>query len=152
MIKGRFVATISIILIGMVILSCKKDSNQSEIDNGLIEAYVLKKQLDGQYTSSGLYYVIVETGDSDHPTINSQVSVSYKGYSLEDVVFDEGDFITFGLYEVIKGWQEGLQLIGEGGSLKLVIPSGLAYGSNGSGSIKPNEVIAFDVTLHHFSN
>lgn len=152
MIKGRFVATISIILIGMVILSCKKDSNQSEIDHGLIEAYVLKKQLDGQYTSSGLYYVIVEPGDSDHPTINSQVSVSYKGYSLEDVVFDEGNNISFGLYEVIKGWQEGIQLIGEGGSLKLVIPSGLAYGSNGSVSIKPNEVIAFDVTLHHFSN
>lgn len=152
MIKGRFVTTISIILLSVVILSCKKDSNQSEIDHGLIEAYVIKKQLDGQYTSSGLYYVIVEPGDSDHPTLNSQVNVSYTGYSLEDVVFDENNSITFGLYQVIAGWQEGLQLIGEGGSIKLIIPSGLAYGSNGSGSIGPNEVIAFDVTLHYFTD
>ncbi|HJN05780.1 MAG TPA: FKBP-type peptidyl-prolyl cis-trans isomerase [Bacteroidales bacterium] len=152
MMKRCFIVTISVILLSMIMFSCKKDSNQSEIDHGLIEAYVIKKQLDGQYTSSGLYYVIVDPGDNDHPTINSNVNVSYTGYSLEDVVFDEGNNITLGLYQVIAGWQEGLQLIGEGGSIKLVIPSGLAYGSSGLGSIKPNEVIAFDVTLHYFIN
>ncbi len=152
MIRRSFIAAISVILISMVLLSCKKDSNQPEIDHGLIEAYVVKNNLTGQYTSSGLYYVIVEPGDADHPTINSEVRVSYKGFSLEEVVFDEGNNITFGLYQVITGWQEGIQLIGQGGSIKLIIPSGLAYGSNGSGSIKPNEVIAFDVTLHSFSN
>lgn len=152
MMKRFFIASLTFVLLSTITISCKKDSNQSEIDHGLIEAYVVKNQLDGQYTSSGLYYVIVDPGDNDHPTLNSNVTVSYKGYSLEDVVFDQGNNITFGLYQVISGWQEGLQLIGQGGVIKLIIPSGLAYGSNGSGSIKPNEVIAFDVTLHYFKN
>lgn len=152
MIKGRFVAIISIILVSVVVLSCKKDSNQSEIDHGLIEAYVLKKQLDGQYTSSGLYYVIVEPGDSDHPTINSTVNVDYKGYYLNDVVFEENDDIKHGLSGFIQGWVEGIQLIGEGGKIKLIIPSNLAYGALGSGSIGPNEVLGFDITLNYFLN
>ena len=136
----------------LIIQSCKKDANQPEIDHGLIEAYALDNQLDGEYTSTGLYYVIDEPGAADYPSVNSHITVSYVGYSLAGDVFDEGDFITFRLYEVIAGWQEGLQLIGEGGKIKLVIPSGLAYGSSGSGSIRPNEVIVFDITLHYFSN
>ena len=152
MIKKHLIAIITLVFLSFVILSCKKDVNQPEIDHGLIEAYVLDNQLDGNYTSSGLYVVIEEPGAANHPTVNSTVTVTYVGFSLNNVVFDEGEFITFGLYQVIAGWQEGLQLIGEGGKIKLVIPSGLAYGSNGAGSIKPNEVIAFDITLHYFSN
>ena len=152
MIKIRIITIISLAFLSLSILSCKKDANQPEVDHNIIEAYVQENNLDGQYTSSGLYYVIDEPGADDHPTINSQVTVSYVGYTLDDVVFDEGDFVTFGLYQVIEGWQEGLQLIGEGGKIKLIIPSGLAYGANGSGSIQPNEVIAFDITLHYFLN
>ncbi len=152
MIKNRTATYYTFILLSLVLFSCKKDVNQPEIDKGLIEAYVYKHQLDGTFTSSGLYYVIVEPGSTLHPTLNSSVTCSYKGYSLDGVVFDKGDFITFDLNKVILGWQEGIQLIGEGGKIKLIIPSGLAYGSGGSGSITPNEVIAFDVTLNYFSN
>lgn len=152
MIKGRFVVAISIILISSVISSCKKDSNQAEIDRGIIEAYVLDNGLNGQFTSSGLYYVIIEAGNSDHPSINSTVNVDYKGYYLNGVVFDENDNIEHGLSGFIQGWVEGLQLIGEGGKIKLIIPSNLAYGAIGSDSIGPNEVLSFDITLNYFFN
>ncbi len=138
--------------ISILNFSCKKDVNQPEVDRGLIEAYALDNKLDGQFTSSGLYYVIEEPGAADHPTTNSKVTVSYTGYSLDDVVFDKGSFVSFELYRVIVGWQEGLQLVGEGGKIKLLIPSALAYGSGGSGSIGPNEVLGFDITLHYFVN
>lgn len=150
MIKKPIITFISFLLLSLLITSCKKDANQPEVDHGIIEAYVLDNNLDGQFTSSGLYYVIIEEGNSDHPDINSTVNVDYKGYKLNGVVFDENDNLTYGLSGFIQGWVEGLQLIGEDGKIKLIIPSDLAYGSSGSGSIGSNEVIAFDVTLNYF--
>ena len=150
MIKKPIITIVSFVLLSLLITSCKKDVNQPEIDHGIIEAYALDNNLDGQYTSSGLYYVIIDDGNSDHPDINSTVNVDYKGYHLDGEVFDENTNLTYGLSGFIKGWVEGLQLIGEGGKIKLIIPSDLAYGSNGSGSIGKNEVLAFDVTLNYF--
>ncbi len=150
MIKNKIITIFTFIFLSLIVFSCKKDSNQPQVDQNLIEAYVSENQLDGQFTSSGLYYVIIQPGTSNHPTINSSVNCSYTGYTLDNAVFDEGSSITFGLYQVIAGWQEGIQLIGKGGKIKLIIPSDLAYGSAGSGSIGPNEVLVFDVTLNDF--
>lgn len=149
--KKNSLRIFTFLLLGLVLFSCKKDANnQSEIDYNLIVAYVAENQIEGQFTSSGLYYVINEPGSANHPNINSTVTVSYVGYGLDGIKFDENDFITFELSRVIAGWQEGIPLIGEGGKIKLIIPSGLAYGSNGAGSVGPNEVLVFDVTLHYF--
>ena len=152
MIRTRITIIISFVFLSLVISSCKKDINQQEADQAIIEDYVVENNLDGQFTSSGLYYVINETGSAGHPTINSRVTVSYVGYTLDGVVFDENDYITFELSQVIEGWQEGIQLIGDGGKIKLIIPSGLAYGPNDSGSIGPNTVLAFEITLYSFHN
>ncbi len=134
-----------------MITACKKDANQGEIDRGLIEAYIIENQLDGTYSSSGLYYVIIEEGESDHPTLNDNVITSFKEESLDGTTYDEKEYYTEILSEKIPGVQEGLQLIGEGGSIKLLIPSNLAYGENGYENIGPNEVIVYDATLHYFN-
>lgn len=151
MIRRSFIALATVIMISTVLISCKKDVNQSETDNGIIEEYVLEKNLDGQFTESGLYYVIHKPGSTEHPDISSVINVSYKCYSLSGTVYDEGQYFTSSLSKLIVGWQEGLQLIGEEGEMTLIIPSGMAYGSNGSGNIPPNEVIAFDITLNYFT-
>lgn len=154
--KRIFVLLSTIILVMFISTSCKKD-DQGKIDRDLIEAYVLENNLDGQFTESGLYYIISEPGGNDHPNVYSRVSVYYKGYKLDGTVFDEhleseADPVTFGLYSVITGWQEGLQLIGRKGRIKLIIPSGLAYGQSGQGSIGPNEILVFDIYLDGFDN
>ena len=132
--------------------SCKKDDgvDQSAIDRELIEQYVTDKQLDGQFTASGLYYVIEEEGNGEYPYATAVVTVSYKGYLLNGDVFDEGEYLTALLTNLIKGWQEGIQLIDAGGKIKLVIPSQLAYGGQSVGSIPPNSVLVFNITLHAF--
>jgi FKBP-type peptidyl-prolyl cis-trans isomerase FkpA len=123
--------------------SCKKDENNSpNADREAIEQYAKDKQLNGQFTSSGLYYVIEKAGTANHPTINSNITISYNGYYLDGTVFDKNDFVTFPLSDLILGWQEGIPYIGEGGEIKLVIPSYLAY---------KDGVRVFDVTLFYFS-
>ena len=111
-----------------------------------------KKKAGVEVTESGLQYKIIEAGNPDlkaGPT--DTVLVRYKGTLLDGTVFDEtkedADPVTLTLNRVIKGWQEGLQLVGEGGKIQLVIPGDLAYGERGSQGIEPNSTLLFDVEV-----
>jgi FKBP-type peptidyl-prolyl cis-trans isomerase FkpA len=60
----------------------------------------------------------------------------------------EDEPIEFPLNRVIKGWTEGMKLVGPGGKIILYIPAELAYGSQGAGQeIGPNEALEFEVEL-----
>jgi FKBP-type peptidyl-prolyl cis-trans isomerase len=49
---------------------------------------------------------------------------------------------------VIPGWTEGMQLVGKGGMIELLIPSNLGYGPRGAGGvIPPNATLHFLVEL-----
>ncbi len=103
-------------------------------------------------TESGLQYKILDPGSDVKPTNDQDtVWVRYKGTLLDGTVFDEvtpdKDSIRFVLGRVIKGWTEGMKLIGEGGKVKLFIPSDLAYGERAPREIGPNQTLVFDVDL-----
>jgi len=116
-----------------------------------IEEYILANNLNTQQTASGLHYIIENPGSGAGPDLSSTININYKGYLLNGDVFDSGDDVTFPLSNLILGWQEGLQLIGSGGRIILLIPSDLAYGSRGAGSsVPPNTPIGFDVDLISF--
>lgn len=127
--------------------SCKKD--QSELDAQIITDYIASYQLDAQEKENGLYIVVEEVGNGVFPTLDSEVTVQYKGYLSNDKVFDQtdGSPVTFPLNAVIQGWQIGLPYFSEGGSGKLLIPSELGYGSQKAGDIPANSVLIFDIQL-----
>ena len=111
------------------------------------------KEDGAQQTESGLCYKVIEPGnDTKAVSDKDTVWVDYKGTLLDDTVFDQNDNINFTLNRVIKGWSEGMKLIGEGGKIKLVIPGDLAYGEYGTRGIEPNSTLVFDVTLHKVGN
>ena len=143
-------------IISMVIVncflfnSCSKDEDYSERDDKSIREYLQKRSLTAQKTESGLYYIITVPGNSQKPDLNSMVTVHYKGYFLDDAVFESsysGSAPTFPLSGVLKGWQEGMQLFGKGGKGTLFIPSRLAYGDSALPGIPANSVLIFDIHL-----
>ncbi len=100
-------------------------------------------------TESGLAYKIIEPGNENKPVADQDtVWVNYKGALIDGTVFDQNDNINFQLNRVIKGWGEGLKLVGEGGKIQLVIPGDLAYGEYGTRGIAPNSTLVFDVDLN----
>jgi len=103
-------------------------------------------------TESGLKYRILRKSDGQKPNPSNQVSVHYAGWLDDMTEFDSsyrrGTPATFGLSQVVPGWTEGLQLVGEGGMIELEIPSHLGYGPSGKpGAIPPNATLHFKVEL-----
>lgn len=145
----------------MVLSSCNKNDNQftydpveqAAIDRERILQYLDANNIDAEEHESGLFYVITEEGTGENPTVNNEVTVTYKGYLLDGTVFDE----TTGEQEfksplngLIAGWQIGIPLFKKGGAGTLFIPSTLGYGPNQVGFIPPNSVLIFDIELLDF--
>lgn len=142
---------IIILLILPLFFTCNKAENLNILNQGEddIIAFIEEKNLDATKTSTGLYYVIDEKGDGIPIKSNSNVTVAYKGYFLNGVVFDQSgpDGITFNLSQVIPGWTEGITYFNEGGKGMLIIPPSLGYGSHGTSSIPGGAVLVFDIDI-----
>ena len=123
---------------------------QEKVAPGAIDADANQEFL---VTDSGLKYRILRKTDGKKPTATSRVTVHYKGWLDNETIFDSSyrrnETISFGLNQVIKGWTEGMQLVGEGGMIELDIPYQLGYGERGSpGAIPPKASLHFIVELY----
>jgi FKBP-type peptidyl-prolyl cis-trans isomerase FkpA len=103
-------------------------------------------------TASGLKYRILRKSTALPPGPNSVVKVHYRGTldngSVFDTSYDLGRPLEIGVRDVIPGWTEGLQLIGERGKIELEIPPNLGYGAAGSPpKIPPNSTLHFIIEL-----
>ena len=108
-----------------------------------------KSNKEVQVTESGLQYVLHAEGEGDKVMPEDRVLVNYKGTLIDGTEFDANDSTEFFANQVIKGWTEGLGLLGKGGKATLYIPSELAYGENAPrGSvIEPNSTLLFEVEV-----
>ncbi|RRW47799.1 FKBP-type peptidyl-prolyl cis-trans isomerase [Pseudomonas luteola] len=100
---------------------------------------------------SGLQYEVLVEGQGDKPSRQSHVRTHYHGTLIDGSVFDSsyerGQPAEFPVGGVIAGWTEALQLMSVGSKWRLTVPSELAYGAQGVGSIPPHSVLVFDVEL-----
>jgi len=120
-----------------------------------IEDYLQANSLSGeQTTSTGLVYIIEAPGGEEKPEVKDQITIHYKGYLTDGTVFDQtqGSPRTFGLYQLIKAWQEAIPMIGRGGKVKILAPPSTAYGNNPPRGtpITSNSVLVFDIELVDF--
>ncbi|MEQ6917949.1 FKBP-type peptidyl-prolyl cis-trans isomerase [Halomonas aquatica] len=117
------------------------------------EAYLAEnaEQAGVTVTDSGLQYRELESGDGTTPEADDKVEVHYEGTLIDGTVFDSsyerGEPVSFQVGQVIEGWQEALQLMSVGDTWEIVIPSDLAYGSQGQGPIGPHATLIFKVEL-----
>jgi len=125
---------------------------QPAIDEGLKFLAENAKKPGVKQTATGLQYEVITEGTGPKPADTSVVKVHYEGFLLNGKPFDSsrerGEPTQFPLNQVIRGWTEGLQLMGIGSKYKFYIPYQLAYGEQGSGEMIPGgALLVFEVEL-----
>ncbi len=105
-------------------------------------------------TASGLVIDELEVGTGETAVKGKMVSVHYTGWLTDGRKFDSSkdrnDPFNFplGAGHVIRGGDEGVEGMQEGGKRKLTIPPALGYGARGAGGvIPPNATLVFEVEL-----
>lgn len=119
-----------------------KAANEAFLEAKALEEGVVK-------SPSGLLYEVISKGDGKvKPTENSIVNVRYHGELIDGTVFDESeDPVSFNLGSLIPGFTEGIMYMSVGDKFRLYIPSGLGYGAQSAGKVKPYSTLIFDVEL-----
>ena len=147
--KSYFVVLCALFTLG----SCSKDvvtvEEQFTIDSQLIEDYLKSKNITAEKTFDGVYYVIENSGGDIKPKITNTLTVTYKGYFLDGVIFDSAEKAVFPLSVTIQGWQIGMPKFGKGGKGKLFSPSKWAYGTSAQPG-RSNAVLVFDIEIFDF--
>ncbi len=168
---GRFAVLPVVVLAGMSLSACVFDLSDDDKEKPVVRAVdecpardaenlakmqafldANKQKAGVKVTDSGLQYRVLQEGTGTRkPTWASTVQVRYRGTLIDGTVFDEtrageapAEFEAGG---VIKGWQEALTMMKEGDKWEVAIPIELAYGCQGKGSIKPDQVLVFDIEL-----
>ncbi len=99
----------------------------------------------------GLQYQAVTAGTGGLPlrrnTVRLNLTMSLKSGDIIQDSRRTGAPLETPINSLIKGLQEGLLLMREGGRMRLYVPSKLAYGEAGNGAVGPHEVIICDVEL-----
>lgn len=133
-------------------IKIEKEKNMEEVV--AIDKYISDNKLSPVTTASGLKYVMINEGTGAKAEAGKTVRVHYTGKLLDgtkfDSSYDRNDPIEFKLGQgmVIKGWDEGIALLKEGGKALLIIPSNIAYGARGAGGvIPPFAPLTFEVEL-----
>ncbi len=96
----------------------------------------------------------IQEGTGAEAKSGDTVSVHYSGTLTDgkkfDASYDRGQPFKFRLGggQVIKGWDQGVVGMKEGGKRKLTIPPDLGYGARGAGGVIPaNATLLFEIEL-----
>jgi FKBP-type peptidyl-prolyl cis-trans isomerase len=144
----------------------KQQKEQLGKDTTAIDSFLVAKSITAKKTASGLRYIVTKEGAGANATDGQTVKMNYVGYtmdgtyfdtSIESIAKDKNLFqqgrpyapfeVRVGRGEVIPGWEDAMKLMNKGSKITVYIPSTLGYGSQGSGRIKPNSVLIFDMEL-----
>ena len=106
-----------------------------------------------QRSDSGLEWQDVEVGIGPLASAGRTAVVHYTGFLTDGRKFDSSldrkrpfEF-TVGHGRVIRGWDEGVATMRQGGRRRLIVPPELGYGGSGAGIIPPGATLVFDVLL-----
>jgi FKBP-type peptidyl-prolyl cis-trans isomerase FkpA len=152
--KFMFFATMFLTLLTSCNIRDKLEKEEQEKINSFLSE---NPNLNFQMKASGLYYLDVVAGTGKQAETHDSAYVFYNMKLLNGTVFESNvgthDTLVFAVNEArlaVKGFDEGIMYMKEGGQSMLLVPSDLAFGEVGvskASSIGGYEPLLFDVYL-----
>ena len=146
----------------LIFTACKKQHADScapatpADESASIVAFCTANGINYTTDSNGIYYQIIDPGSGSRATTDSVITVTYSTSLLNGQLIDTSHFITpitLPLNQFVEGWRIAIPYIQEGGHIKMVTPSSLAYGCTGiQNLVPPNAPLYYDVLLLNVSN
>jgi FKBP-type peptidyl-prolyl cis-trans isomerase len=165
--KRILLKSVLFILPSLFLISCNDDNSElmKEKEMRLLSQYLDMHNIQTTPKSSGLYYLPGQEGTGTTPGTSDWVIMRYTARMINDRIFDTSDealainnnvHMSTRIYGeqrvqmstlILTGVMEGLQLMREGGTARLIMPSHLAFGSIGSGIVPPFTSVIYDIDL-----
>lgn len=123
--------------------------------NSYIENLISKGN-DVDTTEMGVYYITIDEGTGEYPKSGDTLTVGYAAYFSDGYLFDTSIWhnttdstytFVLGNPPMIQGWDDGMKVINKNAKVQLIVPSDFAYGSSGSGIVKPFQTLVFVVSM-----
>ena len=142
----------SLVAVGLIVILVDRDESRPEIVPQYAPGPVdSDAPTEFTTTESGARYRIVRKATGNYPNSSSKLRLHYIGRLKSGQVFestyDSGLPQVLQLNGTIKGWQESVIHLGEGGMMEIEVPAELGYGSEGTTTIPPNSDLFFTVEL-----
>lgn len=121
-----------------------------------IAAYLQKNYPNVKPDADSIFYLETSKGKGKQVEEGDSVEISSTGTLLNGQVFDKSDkgpghttykFLYAKNMALIKGWIAVLGKMHQGEKVKVLIPSAMAYGSQGNQMIQPYSPLVFDIDL-----
>jgi FKBP-type peptidyl-prolyl cis-trans isomerase len=135
------------------------ENDRFKTDTTAIDTYLAGKSINAITDTTGVRYVITSPGTGAPPTWYDKLKVSYSikllsndGVVVASVDAEPNENFDSRVVDFVPGMMLGLQKIGEGGTITLYVPSGLAFGTgtashNGVTVVPQNSNLIIEVTL-----
>jgi len=112
------------------------------------------KEVISKTASSGINYIVEKVGTGETVKSGKTVTVKYIGFYTTGEIFDASAYHGDGTFSyvhkttsLIKGWEEGIEVLQKGGRAVFLIPSAKGYGTAGSSSIPPYTPLIFVIEV-----
>jgi len=131
----------------LMFLSCFGGDKEDEFSE--ITTYATQNGIKVKDTL-GIFVHIDEVGTGAKPNANNTVILYYKGYYLDDVIFDKTKDsipLSLKLSSAIPGLQSGIRLFAKDGKGTIIIPSAKAYGDNPPFGVRKNAILVYDINI-----
>lgn len=115
--------------------------------------YLQENNINAQVTPEGLHYLVTKNGTGVSPTKGDYALLNYRAMLLDSTVFDQSELdnpfvFQVGNHEVIKGLDQGVQLLKKGGTATLFVPPALGYQQYGvQGAVPSDAALIYEVEL-----
>lgn len=160
--KTTFVKKFTVLLLLSAITysfnSCTKTPSCTPVEPSAeattILSFATANGIDVQPHPSGIYYEIIDPGTGVAPDNASKITVTYETYYLDGspagVKVDEEltpNDPPMALTQFIEGWQIILPMLQEGGTVKMIVPSSLAFGCQSHNGLPGNAILYYQIHL-----